>query len=521
MRELSYKDRNPHRVAQAVGKGLLNIVLGIAIFAFVPFASAEVSKKSDDKLGVSGKEMNSNLKESSSEKTEANSIKKRPVKKTDVFEVVELPNDLEDKKERPKDLSRWYFGAKLLALQGGRYVYVDPEHHPNDPRLFLISDNYAGLIPIDENEKEFVVDLGNFYPIRRVIFNSSDIMGDVEVYTSMTLGTQRGTDWSPVVLPYAFDPYQNNILNFPYIEARYVRVVIKPKQGVFGNIYSFAVHGDQLLEPVDYNLDQDNIEDLSEDQVVPYDFANLRNSTQITHLSSGPLDNSSNMIDDDPESFYEFDKEDELPFVLLDLKKNRSLNKFSVTLEGDSGELEFYVLPDMPSELEEGEESDTVEGEEEIIIKQAYHYHNNGWRPLLLADASGGVGEVIALGQDRSFKKIKLTKEFLENLDPEVVAEFKGGKERIDVDFALTKGRFILVNWINGEGSAQALKIFSLNVMGPVPMEEELFYAPPESELIEATPDTTPPPTNPPPPIPPPSPPTPRVPDPEPEPAST
>ena len=263
-----------------------------------------------------------------------------------------------DASKFPYNMSRGRLGASVhvygaeatpvysIDLTGGT---VDP----NTSEHALISDDHSISYPLKKNHINFVFDLPHISEISLFNFFNFESEGTVTVFYSETAPKSDGTgDWKPAGegIPYAGD----GVVRVPFtpVKARYFRVDFDTTRlgrvgalGLFGNenpgridqVTKFRVPRTELPP---YRIIMNNLSSIYYGAKVSY--INETEGKDATNAKEASLA-AKMIIDDNCETYYEFQPTNESPIMVVDLGDTRAIRRLSTLFEATPGTFEFYV----------------------------------------------------------------------------------------------------------------------------------------------------------------------------------
>lgn len=306
-------------------------------------------------------------------------------------------------------------------------------------------------------ESQFLLDLKDFHNINRLGFHSYSASGSMIVQVSETPLDLDSRRWRSLSAPTQFRPGRNVEVNFPFTSARIIR--IRMETDVPGEISPFTIAGDDTilqLNPLFMQIiSEADFSDFPDDQMIPFDFASLTTGAEVTFISSGDPDLAMGVIDDDMNTFFEFDAADPDSILILDLRNRYRVSRFSMVFESGPGTLQVFNLPELPSALESSGAPESGEGQ--------------------LA---------------------RLPRNTLDDTMPIFQRIFPEPTDRVQIEFPETELRWLLIRWLPeddedapGVVSARPLRIYEISLLGLVPESLTAVAFIPRAQFLAANPD--------------------------------
>lgn len=263
-----------------------------------------------------------------------------------------------DASKFPYNMSRGRLGASVqvygteatpvfsIDLTGGT---IDP----NTSEHALISDDHSISYPLKKNNISFVFELPHTSEIGLFNFFNFESEGTVTVYYSEKAPKSDGSaDWKLTSegTTYAGD----GVVRVPFtpVKARYFRVTFDTTRlgrvgalGLFGNenpgridqVTKFRVPRTELPP---YRIIMNNLSSIYYGAKVSY--VNETEGKDATNSKEASLA-AKMIIDDNCETYYEFQPQNESPIMVVDLGDTRAIRRLSTLFESTPGTFEFYV----------------------------------------------------------------------------------------------------------------------------------------------------------------------------------
>lgn len=387
--------------------------------------------------------------------------------------------------DKQKNLARWHMGATLYDASED---FLNPitwqEADSTETMGVLMLDDPTGAFEVKPGEYRFVIDLTDFYNVTRFNFKNFTAKGSVQLYYSRSLDAPDANSWTKVAAPDEFTKNQVVSPKFQPFNARYIMVHLNiTEAGLIGNMGAF---GDLSVAEIRMNK-QERDENLaantaraSDSKPVKYNYASAHSDSRVTYVSSGQANTAMSMIDDDVETFYDFDEGDEENIVIVDLSDQREVNSVSMLFESGPGEFDFYVVNTLPDDVQqvideqekqnraksEAMKGKPSKGEDDM----AMIFNNGHWEPLLLAQnsAEDALGSLIGFAGDAIFSTVSLPGTFFSSISPTVKQTVSGSDERFRIDFSNLTGRFLIIRFTPEPGSGSTMRVYEVSLMGDI-----------------------------------------------------
>lgn len=441
--------------------------------------------------------------------------------------LIEVPGlTKEEMLDKQKNLARWHMGAILYDASEN---FLDPvtwqEADSTASMGSLMTDDPTASFEVQPGDYRFVIDLADFYRVTRFNFKNFTSLGAIELFYSRSLEAPDAKGWQTLAPLQSFGFNEVVSPEFVPVEARYLLVHLKIAQGgIIGNMGAFgnlSVAEVKMREQKrDENLEA-NTARSTDSKPVKFNYASVHSDSQVTYVSSGQANQAISMIDDDVESYYDFNDEQE-SIIIIDLSDQREVNSVSMLFESGPGAFDFYVvntLPDdvkkMIDEQEKNQQPKAATPKDKGEDDMAMILNRGQWEPLLLAqNGDDPLGSIVGFAGDALFTTISLPGDFFDSLSPTVEQTVTGSDERFRIDFSNLSGRFLIIRFVPAPGSGTTLRIYEVSLMGDIIADDDgaveritafsLFtgpgtLAPPPTEVL--VPPAPPPTPRPPPPV--------------------
>lgn len=452
-----------------------------------------------------------------------------PAPNKEKLALIEVPDMTKEQMlDKQKNLARWHMGAILYDASEN---FLDPvtwqEADSTASMGSLMTDDPTAAFEVQPGEYRFVIDLGDFYRITRFNFKNFSSLGAIELFYSRSLEAPDGKGWKSAAPEEGFGFNEIVSPKFKAFEARYLMAHLTIEQaGIIGNMGAFGNLSVAEVKMREQKRDEDiaaNTARSTDSKPVKFNYASVHADSSVSYVSSGQATQAVSMIDDDVESFYDFDASDEENIIIVDLSDQREVNSVSMLFESGPGEFDFYVVNKLPEDvqklIEEREQQQQKKAASEKAPKgdddMAMIFNQGQWEPLLLAqNGDDPLGSIVGFAGDALLTTISLPGDFFNNLSPTVEQVVDGSDERFRIDFSNLSGRYLIIRFVPAPSSGTTLRIYEISLMGDIIADDEspveritafsLFtgpgtLAPPPTEIL--APPTPPPAPRPPPPV--------------------
>lgn len=394
------------------------------------------------------------------------------------LELLQVPEmSKEELLDKQKNLARWHMGATLYDASEN---YLDPvtwqEADSTATMGSLMTDDPTASFEVATGEYRFVIDLTDFYTITRFNFKNFTAAGKLEIFYSRSLSPPDASDWKSLSPAVNFGPDQVLSPKFTPVDTRYLMAhLVITQPGVIGNMGAFGNLSVAEVRMKEQDRDEDiaaNTARATDSKPVKVNYASAHTDSRVTYVSSGSADTAISMIDDDVESFYDFELGEEESIIIVDLKEQREVNSVSMLFQSGPGDFDFYIVNTLPEDVKqvidqmEGEkkaQSASKKGDDDM----AMIYNRGKWEPLMLAQAGDDpLGSIMGFAGDAIFTTISLPGDFFNELSPTVEQNVDGNEERFRIDFSNLTGQYLIVRFMPAPGGGSFLRIYEISLMG-------------------------------------------------------
>lgn len=390
-------------------------------------------------------------------------------------QIVQIQNPSEEQLQLlPKNLSRWHLGAEILLPNpnGGftRLTASDAVGHPVGP--FLMDDE-TGAVDLNAGTHDFVIDLGDFYPLARFSSISFGAIGSIRVRASDVLTELNPERWVQLGREIEFSEEDVIDLRFPLTDTRFLWVQLDLENtSAFGTFNALGLMNlsNVAMRPAATSGNNGGVSmenagnvDNAGQETAPYDYATLYSGARVTHVSSGDPRIANFLIDDDILTYYEFPHDPEGATFIIDLENERSLDYISLLMESGPGTLELYFADELPFE----NPGDFPEDNGSLT----YWSHPATGRPLLLSASSNfSIASAYQFAQTSRFRTIDIPGDYLDSLPAPMSVGVTPGNGRVRIPVPNTKARYLIARWISESPIQQGLRIFEISLIGSIPI---------------------------------------------------
>ena len=267
-----------------------------------------------------------------------------------------------------KNLLRWHMGAQFHPAPWDADVAPIGWTTPDPPSAAnILSDDISQRFTAAPGVTEFVIDLGEFYAVDRLLLRNLGTSGTIRLATANALLPPESRRWSQLGGDIVLDPQAAYLTReLPRQEVRFLRMRFAISGG--GELGPFFLGGDLSIGDAAPSLpDSETLYADPDATMVGLNLATIPIGARITHVSSGnPLD-APYLIDDDPESPFTFYLEDGDSIFVVAYPETYRFDRAVYLMESGRGTLELYGFTQLPDILTEGEKTQTVRIPEEFF----------------------------------------------------------------------------------------------------------------------------------------------------------
>ena len=384
------------------------------------------------------------------------------------------------------NLARWYAGSGLVVMQpDGEPKTLTLADHDQSPFSPLLDQDGSVATPIGAGDTRIVIDLGDIKLIKRVGFFSFTENGTVDIYY-----TNSRTDLSPTstrwLLTNARAPIAPGVpvdITLQPLSARYIMLAFNSTAA--GSIGSLAIFAQRPMVGHATAPEQPGVNGVpavaaASNRAIDFDFGPSAFGSRVTHVAGGNVSQAQNALDGDPKTatvLGESAHSDNI--MIVDLGATREVNKLGLLFGSQGpGNLEFYMVDDLPASLKKPAPGSTPASAPASAPAPAAASKPTAFvqRPqpaFLLASTAGSLGEALALAQlaqaDAAVQLAYLPPDFFTNYKPIFIKHVNGDEQRLSEKFDKLPCRYLIIRWVPDNPNNQALSLFEVNLIGPVP----------------------------------------------------
>lgn len=407
---------------------------------------------------------------------------------------------------KPKNLARWHMGAVLFDGSEGQLKAFTWRDADGQNAGLLLSDDPTARLDLTPDTYKYVIELNDSYLVNRFTFKNFDAQGSIQVYVGKNLAQSNHAQWKPVgeAVPFSENGYVSS--RFDPVETRFVMVTFDITHE--GNIGIFGIYGDMSLAEVRMPRTHEDASGMPPMAAAPEDttkfnFAALTTGSRVTHVSGGDYTMIDSVVDDDVETYYEFPADSTEDVLIIDMAEQREINRVSMLFEAGPGDLNFYLLNDLPEDLrspsatsasETTSTGDTPGAEDTASYDSAQAL---GEPLLLLASSPGRLGEWLALSSlmaPSSIQHVSLPQSFFDDTPVAMTFSTEDSGGRVNIDFENIITRYLVVRFVPTPGvpSPHGLRVYEIGMFGDVPEERRRLVRTPIFEFFDAAVDVSP-----------------------------
>ena len=351
------------------------------------------------------------------------------------------PLTVEQAPAYPENLARYHLGAEIQAIpqndSTAKLQLSSGEQDRNTAEAALLCDDPSTGYRVPVGKSSILVSLANIENIQSVSFLNDGTQGEITIATSNANLTVDSPQWHP------FDKRAlaqgAATIKVGPAEAKYVKINFDVTQ--VGRIAAFGVYATPALS--DFTMPRPRKVSFEDNSaafaLINYNFTDLHAKARGLYVSSGDLKQVNNMIDDQPATAYQFAAGDTAPTAVIDLGRERTLQRISAVYAPQSGSIDFYVLDTLPV----ARPNETAAAADRSTLQKI---SNTGQS----ADLPGSLKI-----SDKEFAAMKSVGS-IANTD----------KGRGSVDFAPTTGRYLILRWRPATAQDKAFSVAQVAVFG-------------------------------------------------------
>jgi uncharacterized membrane protein YgcG len=364
--------------------------------------------------------------------------------------------------------------------------------HDLSPFSPLLDQDATAPTPISAGPTRIIIDFGAIKLIKRVGFFSLSANGTVDIYYT---NTQTGLSpdsprWLLTNAKSAVAPNTPVDIALQPLSARYLMLAFNSTAP--GDIASLAIFAQRPLigkavAPVQPGVNGVPAPTNPTQKAEDFDFGPSAFGSRVTHIAGGNVSNAQNVLNGNTSTPTVLGQDANSDNILVvDLGATREVNKLGLLFSSKGpGNLEFYMLDDLPAALKKSTTAAAT------TTKTAALFPSQLTPSFLLAASAGSLGEALALAQlaqsdNSAVKMAYLPPDFFSNYKPIFVKHVNGDEQNITDKFDKLPCRYLIIRWVPDNPANQALDLFHLSLIGPVP-EDAYAEATTEYQYSSAT----------------------------------
>ena len=347
------------------------------------------------------------------------------------------PLTVEQAPAYPENVARYHFGADVKILPtnsaSAQLELSSNGADRNTSEAALLCDDPTTGYQLPAGKSSILVSLASIENIESVSLLNEGAQGSLSVATSNAAVPNDSPEWhvvdSRALTKGAF------AAKIGPGEAKYVRLTFDISEP--GRIAAFGVYATPAVS--DFTMPRPQKVSFANESpslaLINRTLTDLHLRARALYASSGDLKQANKMLDDQPGSTYDFAAADIAPTAVIDLGRERTLTRITALYSAQPGSIDFYVLNQLPIHSQ-------TAGDQSAVQKISNEPHT--------ADLPGNI-EV----SDQTLAAIKPV--------GSVVSTDEG---RAAVDFAPTKGRYLLLKWHPATVQGHAFSVAQVAAFG-------------------------------------------------------
>ena len=339
----------------------------------------------------------------------------------------------------PQNVARYHLGAEVKAaprsVPVSQLQLSSKTEDQNAAEAALLCDDPTTGYQLPIGPTTVLVSLANIENVESLSFQNQGAEGTFEVALSNAEMPANSPEWRSAGKRSIAGPAV--ALSVGPGEAKYIRLkfdVTKP-----GRIAALGIYATPALS--DFTMPRPSKVSFEETSagfaLINFNYSELHARARALYASSGDVTQANRMLDDQPATSYEFAPGDAAPTAVIDLGQERTLTRLSAVYAPQSGQVEFYVLNNLPRYWE-GDAADNF-----------------------------GVQQVANVSQPADLPaSLKISDKAFAGLKP-VGSVSSGGEGRAAVDFPEVTGRYIMLKWHPTNAQNEPFSIAQVAAFGP------------------------------------------------------
>jgi hypothetical protein len=266
--------------------------------------------------------------------------------------------DATDSSNKAKNLARMNCGTRINWISADTASTSNLLSRATAPADDLILDDNTLNCRLHEGENTFLITLQGISLLDRFGFinEQAEAAGTAQISVSNYRLPLNDRNWVSTNNSFSFTGKRFVNVSLVGTEAKYVKVSFQVKKP--GTVAGLGLYGQKTLESfaeqqgkarsksAAYTTAATNLQDN-----LNFNFANLYARARVVYVSSGATDLAHKMIDDDPSTAFGFSTTDAHPTTVIELSQTERLRRVTAIYEMESGQLELYLLNNLPADL--------------------------------------------------------------------------------------------------------------------------------------------------------------------------
>lgn len=413
--------------------------------------------------------------------------------------------------EMPKNLARWHMGAALFVANNGALQPFNWRDADNGQSAgLLLGDDPSAELDLTPDTYKYVMELNDYYLVRRFTFKNFTAMGTLQVYSADSLANANSKEWKALTDPIQFSGEGYVSARFEEVDTRHIMVVFDITTE--GSIGIFGLYGDMSVAETRLPRSHKDAEKMviasPTDDTTKFNFGSVSSGSKISYINNGDPAEVQKMNDDDVETAFEFPEDSEEDVMIMDMADQQNINRISMLFESPPGTFDLYLTNDLPEGMKDVEDASgdgstakSAPAEEEAAKDDDEMAAD--WEPvarpaLLLAATPGSLGEWLALASlaaDAPVSMVTLPKSFFENNEHCMQFDVDGSTGRFRADFDVIEMRYLIIRFTpnpNNPPGSGGLRVYEIGMFGDVPEDQRRVVRVPVFDFFENAVDTTP-----------------------------
>lgn len=256
--------------------------------------------------------------------------------------LIRVPDDENWINSRPANLARVYLGASIAAYRNNEL-----EEDTTTWSRVVLTDDDSLTHDLTPGQLSFIVNLDESLPVDSAMFTAFHGKGTASISVSETSLEPESPKWVKVGQRKSYAPGQVTVFRFPLTNAKYVKYDMNVASTT--QLGNFGIFGSRTIS--DYNIVRRRASGLSNrvgptmnQMVSSLSSGSAMAFSRIIYVSSsrGDLRDSYYMIDDDPDTYFEFAQSDPRPTVVVRFESPRAIRRVSTFTRGTAEDMDFF-----------------------------------------------------------------------------------------------------------------------------------------------------------------------------------